>query len=229
MTRILVVEDEQTIAVGLHDGLELEGYSVELAGDGLVATDRALQGGFDLILLDVMLPGKDGFTLCREWREAGLRTPIILLTAKTQEVDRVVGLELGADDYVTKPFSLRELVARIRAVLRRASAAGAASSPGPVHEFGDVRVDFGRCEAWRKGKPIQLTALELKLLRVFLAHRGQVLPMDQLMSEIWGPDVFLSDGVVYTHVNNLRAKLEEDPAKPRLLVSVRGVGYRFDG
>ncbi len=228
MTRILVVEDEETIAVGLHDGLELEGYSVEVAGDGLAATEQVLHGGFDLVLLDVMLPGKDGFTLCREWREAGLRTPIILLTAKTQEVDKVVGLELGADDYVTQPFSLRELVARIRAVLRRASAA-AASAPGPVHEFGDVRVDFGRCEAWRNGKPIQLTALELKMLHTFLAHRGQVIPMDQLLSEVWGPDVFLSDGVVYTHVNNLRAKLEENPAKPRLLVSVRGVGYRFDG
>jgi two-component system response regulator RegX3 len=208
MTRILVVEDEETIAVGLHDGLELEGYLVEVAGDGLAATERALRGGFDLVLLDVMLPGKDGFTLCREWREAGLRAPIILLTAKAQEVDKVVGLELGADDYVTKPFSLRELVARIRA---------------------DVRVDFGRCEAWRKGKPVPLTTLEFKLLRVFLAHRGQVLPMDRLLSEVWGPDVFLSDGVIYTHVNNLRAKLEEDPAKPRLLVSVRGVGYRFDG
>jgi DNA-binding response OmpR family regulator len=229
MTRILVVEDEETIAVGLHDGLELEGYLVEVAGDGLAATERALRGGFDLVLLDVMLPGKDGFTLCREWREAGLRAPIILLTAKAQEVDKVVGLELGADDYVTKPFSLRELVARIRAVLRRASAAAAAPAPGPVHEFGDVRVDFGRCEAWRKGKPVPLTTLEFKLLRVFLAHRGQVLPMDRLLSEVWGPDVFLSDGVIYTHVNNLRAKLEEDPAKPRLLVSVRGVGYRFDG
>jgi DNA-binding response OmpR family regulator len=229
MTRILVVEDEQTIAVGLHDGLELDGYSVEVASDGLTATERALKGGFDLILLDVMLPGKDGFTLCREWREAGLRTPIILLTAKTQEVDKVVGLELGADDYVTKPFSLRELVARIRAVLRRAPTAAPAPQPATVCEFGDVRVDFGRCEAWRKGKKVQLTALEFKLLRAFLAHRGQVLTIDQLMKEVWGSDVFLTDSVVYTHVNNLRAKLEEKPAKPRLLVSVRGVGYRFDG
>ena len=229
MTRILVVEDEQTIAVGLHDGLELDGYSVEVAGDGLTATERALKGGFDLILLDVMLPGKDGFTLCREWREAGLRIPIILLTAKTQEVDKVVGLELGADDYVTKPFSLRELVARIRAVLRRAPTAAPAPQPATVCEFGDVRVDFGRCEAWRKGKKVQLTALEFKLLHVFLAHRGQVLTIDQLMKEVWGSDVFLTDSVVYTHVNNLRAKLEEKPAKPRLLVSVRGVGYRFDG
>jgi DNA-binding response OmpR family regulator len=229
MTRILVVEDEQTIAVGLHDGLELDGYSVEVVSDGLAATERALKGGFDLILLDVMLPGKDGFTLCREWREAGLRTPIILLTAKTQEVDKVVGLELGADDYVTKPFSLRELVARMRAVLRRATTATPAPQPATVCEFGDVRVDFGRCEAWRKGKKVQLTALEFKLLHVFLAHRGQVLTIDQLMKEVWGSDVFLTDSVVYTHVNNLRAKLEEKPAKPRLLVSVRGVGYRFDG
>src|SRR5512139_382981 len=229
MTRILVVEDEQTIAVGLHDGLELDGYSVEVAADGLTATEQALKGGFDLILLDVMLPGKDGFTLCREWREAGLRIPIILLTAKTQEVDKVVGLELGADDYVTKPFSLRELVARMRAVLRRAPTAAPAPQPAKVCEFGDVRVDFGRCEAWRKGKKVQLTALEFRLLRVFLSHRGQVLTIDQLMKEVWGSDVFLTDSVVYTHVNNLRAKLEEKPAKPRLLVSVRGVGYRFDG
>lgn len=229
MTCILVVEDEPTIAAGLHDGLELDGYSVEVTGTALAATERALGGSFDMILLDVMLPDRDGFTLCREWREAGLRTPIILLTAKTQEVDKVVGLELGADDYVTKPFSLRELVARIRAVLRRASSAAPASQPATVCEFGDVRVDFGRCEAWRRGKKVQLTALEFKLLRVFLAHRGQVLTIDQLMKEVWGSDVFLTDSVIYTHVNNLRAKLEEKPSKPRFLVSVRGVGYRFDG
>ena len=225
MTRILVVEDEPTIAAGLQDDLELEGYTVEVVEDGATAADRALEGGYDLILLDVMLPRKDGFTVCREVRQAGLWTPIILLTAKGQEVDKVLGLELGADDYVTKPFSPRELLARIKAVLRRTNDS---AQPDQIYQFGDVKVDFGRCEVSRRGKEVDLTAMEFKFLRAFLSHPGQVLTLDQLIEEVWGPDVFLTDRVIYTHINNLRSKIEANPTKPRHLITVRGSGYRFD-
>jgi DNA-binding response OmpR family regulator len=226
MQRILVVEDEPTIATGLEDDLELEGYAVEVVDNGAVALKRILEEEFDLILFDVMLPGVDGFTICREARMKGIRTPIVMLTAKGQEVDKVVGLELGADDYVTKPFSPRELLARIKAVLRRGH-----DNPKPAsnYRFANITVNFDRFEVLRNGQKIELTAMEFKLLRGFLEHRGQVLTIDQLLNEGWGKDVFLTDRVIYTHVNNLRSKIEEDPHNPKLLISVRGVGYRFDG
>ncbi len=226
MQHILVVEDEPTIATGLQDDLEQEGYAVEIVNDGAVAIKRILEGEFDLILLDVMLPGADGFTVCREARMKGIRTPIIMLTAKGQEVDKVVGLELGADDYITKPFSPRELLARIKAVMRRFHDEPKTASS---YHFADITVDFDRFEVLRKGEKIDLTAMEFKLLRAFLDHRGQVLTIDELLREIWGKDVFLTDRVIYTHVNNLRSKIEENPRNPKLLVSVRGIGYRFDG
>jgi DNA-binding response OmpR family regulator len=222
---ILVVEDEPTIALGLQDDLQLEGHIVELATDGASAEAAALERRHDLILLDVMLPRKDGFSVCRAVRQAGVRTPIILPTAKGQEVDKVLGLELGADDYVTKPFSPRELVARINAVLRRAADASAASS---VFRTGDLTLDFGRFEASRAGRSLVLTAMEFKLLRAFVAKRRRVITHDELIADVWGRDVFLTDRVIYTHVNNLRQKIEADPSHPKLLVSVRGVGYRFD-
>ncbi|MEO5567024.1 MAG: response regulator transcription factor [Gemmatimonadaceae bacterium] len=226
MARILVVEDEPTIAMGLQDDLQLEGHVVDVVSDGIAAEAAALERRHDLMLLDVMLPGKDGFNVCRAVRAAGVRTPIILITAKGQEIDKVLGLELGADDYVTKPFSPRELVARINAVLRRVSQP---PEPSDVYCCGDLTLDFGRFEASRNGKPIDLTTMEFKLMRAFMAHRGRVLTHDQLIAEVWGKDVFLTDRVIYTHVNNLRHKIEANPAKPILLVSVRGVGYRFDG
>ena len=224
--RILVVEDEPTIATGLRDDLELEGFTVEVVDDGMEALRRVLEGGFDLILLDVMLPGMDGFDVCREARLKGNHTPIIMLTAKGQEVDRVVGLELGADDYVTKPFSRRELNARVKAVLRRGRKR---SKLGGIYRFADITVDFDRFEVSRRDEKIDLTAMEFKLLRVFLEHSGQVLTIDELLQEAWGCDAVLTDRVIYTHVNNLRYKLEEDPRNPRFLIGVRGIGYRFDG
>jgi DNA-binding response OmpR family regulator len=226
MQRILVVEDEPTIAMGLQDDLEQESYAVEVVNDGAVAIKRILEGEFDLILLDVMLPGADGFTVCRDVRMKGIRTPIIMLTAKGQEVDKIVGLELGADDYVTKPFSPRELLARIKAVLRRAHDE---AKPASNYQFADITVDFDRFEVLRKGEKIDLTAMEFKLLRAFLENRGQVLAIDELLRKIRGEDVFLTDRVIYTHVNNLRSKIEENPHNPKLLISVRGIGYRFDG
>ncbi len=222
MSRILVVEDEQAIAVGLKDDLEVEGYEVDVAEDGAMAVEAAARQAYDLVLLDVMLPKKDGFSVCRELRASGCRTPVILLTARGEEADKLRGLNLGADDYVTKPFSPRELTARIQAVLRRVS------PPGPVRRFGDVTVDFSRCEVLRRGARVELTAQEFKLLHAFLDHAGEMLSLDRLLSLVWGQDVFLTDRVIYTHVNNLRSKIEQDPSRPRHIVSMRGLGYRFD-
>ena len=224
MARILVVEDEPNLALGLEDDLKLEGYEVEVVRDGESASARAQEKPFDLIILDVMLPRKDGFEVCRELRRAGFRTPIILLTAKAQESDKVLGLELGADDYVTKPFSPRELRARVKAVLRRA-----AGEVPEVYRFGEVEVDFSRGELRRAGKPVEMTPLEFKLLAAFIRHRGRVLKRDQLLDEVWGRETFVTDRVVDTHITNLRKKIEPQPAEPRYLVSVRGIGYRFDG
>jgi DNA-binding response OmpR family regulator len=224
MSRILVVEDEPTIAMGLHDDLALEGFTVDVVSDGETGARVAQREPFDLIVLDVMLPGKDGFTVCRELRSAGLQVPIILLTARGQEADKIAGLRIGADDYVTKPFSPGELVARVHALLRRA----AAPVPGRHSRFGEIQVDFARHEVMRRGKRIDVTPSELKLLRVLTAHEGEVLSIDRLLDEAWGADVFLTDRVIYTHINNLRAKIETDPRHPRHIRSVRGVGYRFE-
>ena len=222
MTRILVVEDEPAIAIGLKDDLELEGYQVDVAEDGAAAMQSATSTVYDLVLLDVMLPKKDGFSVCRELRASGQRTPIILLTARGEENEKIRGLNLGADDYVTKPFSPRELNARIQAVLRRTATLSS------VRRFGAVTVDFSRCEVRRAGALLELTAQEFRLLRTFLDHAGEVLSIDRVLALAWGPDVFLTDRVVYTHVNNLRSKIEENPAQPRHIVSLRGLGYRFD-
>ena len=225
MTRILVVEDEPAIALGLEDDLKLEGYEVELVSDGIAATQRAKDGAFDLIVLDVMLPGRDGLDVCREVRRRGIRTPILMLTARAHEAEKVLGLELGADDYVTKPFGTRELRARIKALLRRAA------PPLPQAEvvrFGDVEVDFGRGELRRAGVTMELTPLEFKLLEVFVRSRGRVISRESLLDQAWGPQTFASARVVDNHIANLRRKIEVDPAAPRYLLNVRGLGYRFD-
>jgi DNA-binding response OmpR family regulator len=223
-TSILVIEDEYAIAVGLRDDLAADGYDVEVASDGAAGERAALEARHDLILLDLMLPKKDGFAVCRAVRAAGLRTPIIVLTARAQEVDKVLGLELGADDYVTKPFSSRELRARVRAVLRRATDAG----PGPDRfEHGDLVVDFNRYEATRGGKAVALTPTEYRLLATLVRHRDRVLSVDELIDLVWGKGIALTDRVVYTHVNKLRAKIERDPASPEIVLGIRGVGYRL--
>ena len=224
MARILVVEDEPPIASALEDDLKLEGYEVEVVRDGEAASRRAQEQSFDLIILDVMLPHKDGFEVCRELRRAGLRMPVILLTAKTQESDKVLGLELGADDYVTKPFSPRELRARVKAALRRA-----AGEMPEIYRFGDAELDFTRGELRRGGRPVEMTPLEYKLLAVFIRHRGQTLSRDQLLDQVWGRQTFVTDRVVDTHITNLRKKIETKPSQPRFLINVRGMGYRFDG
>ncbi len=223
--RILVVEDEPDIALGLRDDLTRHGYDVEVVGDGEAALARADAERWDLILLDVMLPKLDGFEVCRALRARRNRTPIILLTAKVQEAEKVLGLELGADDYVTKPFSPRELRARIKAVLRRF---GDDQASG-VERFGDVEVDFERAEVRRSGAPVVITALELRLLKAFLSRRGRVLSRAQIIELAWDSGTNVTDRVVDTHILHLRQKIEPVPAVPRYLRGVRGIGYRFDG
>jgi DNA-binding response OmpR family regulator len=223
MARILIVEDEPDIALGLEDDLTVEGHQVEVVRDGETAVRRGREAGWDVILLDVMLPRKDGFEVCRALRHAGVQTPVILLTAKTQEAEKILGLELGADDYVTKPFSPRELRARIKAVLRRFSP--------PTQEtfrFGDVEVDFARAEVRRDGKTVEMTPIEFKLLCAFIQRRGRVLSREQLLEAAWDRDIHVTDRAVDAHIVNLRRKIESHPADPRFLLSVRGLGYRFD-
>ena len=223
MSRLLVVEDEPGIAFALEADLQSEGYKVTLATTGDQALRAARAETFDLVLLDVMLPGKDGFEVCRELRRSGFKAPILMLTAKAQEAEKVMGLELGADDYITKPFSPRELRARIKAALRRS--AGDATE---VFRFGDAEVDFARCEVRRSGAAIELSALEFKLLTAFVRSRGRVLTREQLLDAAWGRDVSLNDRVVDNHIVSLRRKIEPDPAQPRFVVNIRGLGYRFD-
>jgi DNA-binding response OmpR family regulator len=224
-TRILVVEDEPAIALCLEDDLEMEGYEVEVVSDGMTASRRAREASFDLIILDIMLPGKDGFEVCRELRRHGSRVPILVLTAKALESEKVMAFELGADDYVTKPFGTRELRARIKALLRRAGG----DREMDAYCFGDVEVDFARGEMRRAGQPVDLTPLEFKLLVLFVKSRGRVLSRDRLLAGAWAPDTFASDRIVDNHIVNLRRKIEPDPAKPRYLLNLRGLGYRFDG
>ena len=224
MAKILVVEDEPGIVLGLKNELVLEGYEVDVACDGQTGFERARGGAFDLILLDIMLPRKDGYSVCRELRQAGIRTPVLMLTAKALEAEKVLGLELGADDYVTKPFSSLELRARVRAMLRRAS-----PDAQEVYRFGDVELDLTRAELRRDGMPVETTTLEFILLATFVRKRGRILTREQLLDEVWRPDSSPSDRVIDNHIMNLRRKVEPDPREPRFLVSVRGMGYRFDG
>ena len=225
MARVLVVEDEPDIALGLKDDLVVEGHEVTVVTDGPTALRTGREPRWDVIVLDVMLPKVDGFEVCRQLRHAGIRTPIILLTARTQEADKVLGLEIGADDYVTKPFSPRELRARIKAVTRRHG-----DGDGPAqYAFGDVVVDFTRAELRRGPAPVDMTPIELKLLETFVRKRGRVLTREQLLDAVWGPGVHVTDRAVDTHIVNLRKKVEPAPADPTFVVSVRGRGYRFDG
>ena len=225
MSRILIVEDDKAIAVALEDDLRLEGYGVELVTDGDAALERARVGGFDLVLLDVMLPKKDGFDVCRALRRSGVSSKILLLTARAGETEKVLGLDVGADDYVTKPYSPKELRARIRALLRR----GASEPASAVcTRFGDCELDLLRGELRRGGRPVPTTPLEFKLLGLFTRRAGHVLTRRILIDEVWGEDTAITERVVDNQIANLRRKIEPSPANPRYLKSVRGIGYRFD-
>jgi DNA-binding response OmpR family regulator len=224
MPRILIVEDEPDIALGLEEDLSRHGYEVEVVRDGEAAVRRGRDETWDVILLDVMLPYRDGYDVCRQLRNARVKTPIIMLTARTHEAEKILGLEVGADDYVTKPFSANELRARVKAVRRRFE-----EEPDSVYRFGDCEVDFHRAEIRRAGRPVDVTALELRLLRALIRNRGRVLTRAQLIQQGWEPHTHIGDRVVDTHVLNLRKKIEPDPTSPRFLLGVRGIGYRFDG
>lgn len=222
--KLLLVEDEPGLVMTLTDRLLAEGYDVESVGDAPGALERAGSGGHDLILLDVMLPGGSGFDVCRTLRQRGVQSPILMLTARGQVVDRVVGLKLGADDYLVKPFEMAELLARIEALLRRAHS-GAPTADG--FRFGDVAVDFRRAEVTKAGRQLDLSAREFKLLRYFIEHRGATLSRDELLNEVWGYNSMPSTRTVDVHVAWLRQKLESNPRHPEYLVTLHGLGYKF--
>ncbi len=225
--RILLVEDEASLVVTLVDRLVSEGYEVESARTGDQGLARALAGSFDLIVLDVMLPGRDGLEVCREARARGVGVPILMLTARSPVVDRVVGLKLGADDYLTTPFERPELLARVAALFRRARAP--AAGPAGTYAAGEVRIDFRRGEVFRAGQVVPLSALEWKLLAFFVEHRGALVTRDELLDKVWGYSTAPATRTVDVHVAALRQKLERRPSRPELIVTVHGRGYRFTG
>ena len=222
---ILLVEDEHALRTTLSDRLRGEGYVVDTAVDGHEGLEKAANLPFDLIILDLMLPYRSGLDICREIRQAGMATPILILTARTQTVDKVVGLKLGADDYVTKPFEAAELIARIETLLRRVPI----HTGQGIHEFGSIRVDVRRSEITRDGKPVYLTSREFQLLRYFMERTGSTVPRTELLRSVWGYDSDTLTRTVDTHVASLRQKLEENPKRPEFIVTVAGVGYKFMG
>ncbi|MBC2593937.1 response regulator transcription factor [Ruficoccus amylovorans] len=226
--RLLIAEDDANIRTGLVDVLESEGYEVLAANDGQSALALAKQGGFDLILLDVMMPALSGYEVCREVRRRDSRVPVIMLTAKGEEIDKVVGLELGADDYITKPFGVRELLARIAAVLRRSGPQEEAEPESEPFDFGTARIDPKRMEAVVGGEAVALTPREMKLVQYFHRHPGEALSRDALLNAAWGIDYLGTTRTLDQHMAQLRKKLESDPARPGTLLTVHGHGYRYE-
>ena len=224
--KILIVEDDRSILAGLRAALEGEGYQVETAADGRQGFDKARRLAPALVVLDIMLPGMSGLEIAKRLRDAGQETAIILLTAKGEENDRVLGLELGADDYITKPFSVRELLARVKVVLRRAQ--GPRPRSPAVYEFGDVSVDFKRQSVRKAGQTVDLSAREFRILAYFIEHAGEMLTREQLLNDIWGYDVFPTTRTVDNHIARLRKKIEDEPDEPRFIRTMRGAGYVFE-
>lgn len=224
--KILVVEDEPNMVAGLRDNFEFEGYEVITARDGIEGLELALAESPDLVVLDVMMPRMSGLEVCRQLRAKRASIPIIMLTARGQEVDKVVGLELGADDYVTKPFSIRELLARVRAILRRTAVV---PKNQDQHSFGDVEVDLHRRRVLKSGKLLDISSKEFELLKYFICHSGETLSRDRLLEDVWGYDNYPSTRTVDTHLVRLRQKLEPDPEQPQYFLTVHGTGYQFVG
>jgi two-component system alkaline phosphatase synthesis response regulator PhoP len=223
--KILLIEDEPGLGITLSDRLRSEGYAIDVATDGETGFERAAGGGYDLILLDLMLPKKNGYDICRDLRQLGITVPILMLTARDQVVDKVLGLKIGADDYLTKPFEMLELLARVEALLRRAS-----KPPGgapAVYQFGSIRVDFRKTEVMRNGKVVAFSAKEFQLLRYLIENRGNTLTRETLLQEVWGYTSTPNTRTVDVHIAWLRQKLEEDPKQPQWIVTVHGIGYRF--
>ena len=225
-TRILIVEDEPAMVAGLRDNFEYEGYQVISAEDGVAGLERALADNPDLVVLDVMMPRMSGLEVCKQLRAKRPALPIIMLTARGQEIDKVVGLELGADDYVTKPFSIRELMARVKAVLRRRSPQSRATE---IYRFSDIEVNIRSHEVRRAGKPVELSAKEFALLAYFIAHPAETLSRDKLLDAVWGYENYPSTRTVDTHIVHLRQKLEKNPEDPRFILTIHGTGYKFVG
>ena len=224
---VLFVEDEEALQMTVGDRLRKEGYAVDCASNGDEGFHKATQLPFDLVILDVMLPGRDGFDVCKGIREAGLITPILMLTARGQTNDKVNGLKIGADDYVTKPFNMLELMARVEALMRRAPIRPTPPVQSGTVEFGSVRVDLLGTEALRGGKPVNLSAREFQLLRYFLEHRGATLSREELLKQVWGYSADMYTRTVDVHIASLRQKLEEDPKQPKFILTVQGLGYKF--
>jgi len=225
--RILLVEDESGLVLTLTDRLLSEGYEVDSCDDGDAGLQRASTGAYDLVILDVMLPLRSGFDICRRLRQNGFNVPILMLTARGQVVDKVVGLQMGADDYVTKPFEMMELLARVEALLRRIP--GGRAHGAHVYRFGAVAVDFRKSEVTRQGLPITLSAREYQLLCYLIDHRGEGLSRERLLSDVWGYQSSVTTRTVDVHMVWLRQKLEENPKHPKFLLTLRGLGYRFAG
>ncbi len=226
MPKVLIVEDDDSMATALKDGFEYEGFDVSLARDGAAGLQLATDVSPDLMILDVMLPKMNGLDVCRQIRKDGNRLPIIMLTARGQEFDKVLGLKLGADDYVTKPFGFLELMARVEALLRRVSGDGTSLES---YAFGDVQVDFKKSEVHKNGKLLELSAREFRLLQYFIEHRGEVIGREQLLDSVWDYDNAPLTRTVDMHIAKLRKKLEDTPADPQYIVTVHRVGYKFTG
>jgi two-component system alkaline phosphatase synthesis response regulator PhoP len=227
MRKILLIEDQPELAATLQDRLQCEGYSVEFAPEGEAGLERATRDYFDLIILDLMPPGKSALEVCRELRQQLITAPILMLSAGSQTIDKVLGLKIGADDYVTKPFDILELLARIEAHLRRAPSGS--GRPGAIYQFGPIRVDFRRAEVFRHGTPVALSAREFQLLKYFVEHRGATLSRKELLKEVWGYGGAPSTRTVDVHVFTLRRKLEADPSHPLFFQTIMRLGYKFLG
>ena len=227
MKKILIVEDEAPMLQGLKDNLEFEGYSVDTAAEGNSGQEKVLSGNYDLILLDVMLPNISGFDICKNARKANITTPIILLTAKGEEIDKVLGLELGADDYITKPFSLRELLARIKAVLRRAPGKPESEKTDKILQIGRLSVNFRNYEAFEGEQPVKMSHKEFEIIHYLYEHANQTIDRDDLMSNVWGIDYDVTTRTVDNFILKIRQKIELDPNNPKLIHTVHGVGYKL--
>jgi two-component system alkaline phosphatase synthesis response regulator PhoP len=226
--KVLLVEDEPGLILTLTDRLESEGFAVETAADGEIGERQAISGDFDLIILDVMLPKKNGLDVCRDLRRQNVSTPILMLTARGETIDKVLGLKLGADDYLTKPFEVLELLARIEALLRRSPQKNQNNQP-ETYNFGSISIDFRRAEVRKDGLPVELSALEFKLLQHLIEHRGKMLSRDELLDEVWGYDATPTTRTVDVHIAWLRQKLEPNPRRPQYIITVHGLGYKFTG
>jgi len=227
MKKILIIEDEPDLVKGLKLNLSDEGFDVDWAVNGVDGLRKAIDEAPDLIILDLMLPEMDGLEVCRRLRQKSINIPVIMLTAKGGEIDKVVGLEIGADDYMTKPFSIRELLARIKARLRHSERE--VKQVPEIYSFGEIEIDFTRFKIKRKGKELDLTSLETDILKYFIIHRGEVVSRDDLLNKIWGYDKYPTTRTIDNHILKLRKKIEDDPSHPRYIISVYGGGYRFIG